>query len=58
LEADFEDWMIDNDDSFDAIDDEVKPKNNLAEFFAASPLRNSEIDLERITDDPRPIELE
>lgn len=32
-------------------------KGNLAEFFAASPLRGSGIDLERVTDGPREIDL-
>ncbi len=35
----------------------TRRKGNLAEFFAASPLRNSGIDLERLNDPPREIEL-
>ena len=35
----------------------TRRKGNLAEFFAASPLRNSGIDLERLSDPPREIEL-
>jgi prevent-host-death family protein len=35
----------------------TRRKGNLAEFFAASPLRNSGIDLERLGDPPREIEL-
>lgn len=32
-------------------------KGNLAEFFAASPLRESGVDVERPKDAPRPIDL-
>src|SRR5450755_1370625 len=32
-------------------------KGTLAEFFARSPLRGSGIDLERVKDGPRPLEL-
>jgi prevent-host-death family protein len=35
----------------------TKRKGTLADFFAASPLRNSGIDLERIRDKPREIDL-
>jgi prevent-host-death family protein len=35
----------------------TKRKGTLAEFFAASPLRNSGIDLERLDDEPREIDL-
>jgi prevent-host-death family protein len=32
-------------------------KGNLAEFFASSPLRGSELDLERVRDEPRDLPL-
>ncbi len=32
-------------------------KGNLAEFFASSPLRDSDLEIERIKDGPRPIDL-
>jgi prevent-host-death family protein len=35
----------------------TKRQGNLAEFFAASPLRGAEIDIERIRDDPRELDL-
>jgi prevent-host-death family protein len=35
----------------------TRRKGTLADFFAASPLRNSGIDLERIKDTPREIDL-
>ncbi|MCA1595843.1 MAG: type II toxin-antitoxin system Phd/YefM family antitoxin [Chloroflexi bacterium] len=35
----------------------TKRKGNLAEFFAASPLRNSGLIIERIEDGPRPVDL-
>lgn len=35
----------------------TRRKGNLAEFFMNSPLRGSGIDLERIHDEPRDIEL-
>jgi prevent-host-death family protein len=35
----------------------VKRKGSLAEFLLSSPLRNSGIDLERLRDEPREIEL-
>jgi prevent-host-death family protein len=35
----------------------TKRRGNLAEFFAASPLRDVEIDLERVKDGPREIDL-
>ncbi|HKG27375.1 MAG TPA: type II toxin-antitoxin system Phd/YefM family antitoxin [Thermomicrobiales bacterium] len=34
-----------------------KRRGSLAEFFASSPLRGAEIDLERVKDQPREIEL-
>jgi hypothetical protein len=38
-------------------DSKTKRKGTLAEFFAASPLRGSGIDLERIKDGMREIDL-
>ncbi len=35
----------------------IKRKGNLAEFFAASPLRGSELKIKRSKDGPREIEL-
>jgi prevent-host-death family protein len=35
----------------------TKPKGTLADFLAASPLRDSGIDLTRIKDEPRDIDL-
>jgi prevent-host-death family protein len=35
----------------------TKRKGTLADFFAASPLRGAEIDLERVRDRPREIDL-
>jgi prevent-host-death family protein len=35
----------------------TKRKGNLAEFFAASPLRGSGLDLRRRKDRPRPVDL-
>jgi prevent-host-death family protein len=35
----------------------AKRKGSLAEFFANSPLRGADIDLERLKDEPRDIEL-
>jgi prevent-host-death family protein len=35
----------------------TKRKGNLAEFFAASPLRGSDLKIKRSKDEPRPIEL-
>jgi prevent-host-death family protein len=35
----------------------TKRKDNLAEFFAASPLRGSDIKIKRSKDEPREIEL-
>lgn len=35
----------------------TKRRGNLAEFFAASPMRDVEIDLERVKDGPREIDL-
>jgi prevent-host-death family protein len=35
----------------------TKRKGNLAEFFAASPLRGSDLKIERLKDRPREIEL-
>jgi prevent-host-death family protein len=35
----------------------TKRTNNLAEFFAESPLRNADIQIERVTDGPRDITL-
>jgi prevent-host-death family protein len=35
----------------------VKRKGNLAEFFAASPLRGSGVRIQRTKDGPRPIDL-
>jgi prevent-host-death family protein len=35
----------------------TKRKGNLAEFFAASPLRGSDLKLKRSKDEPREIEL-
>jgi prevent-host-death family protein len=35
----------------------TKRRGNLAEFFAASPLRDVEIDLERVQDGPREVDL-
>ena len=35
----------------------TKRKGSLAEFFANSPLRGAEIDLERLKDEPRDIHL-
>jgi hypothetical protein len=34
-----------------------KRRGNLAEFFAASPLRGSGIDLERLDDELRPVDF-
>ena len=38
-------------------DRKTKRSGNLAEFFAASPLRGADVRIERTTDAPRPIEL-
>lgn len=35
----------------------TKRKGNLAEFFASSPLRGSGLEVERLDDEPREIEL-
>ena len=35
----------------------TKRKGNLAEFFAASPLRGADVQIERTTDAPGPIDL-
>jgi len=35
----------------------ARRKGNLAEFFAASPLRDSGLEVERAKDDPREIDL-
>ena len=35
----------------------TKRKGNLAEFFAGSPLRGSDLKIKRAKDAPRPIEL-
>ena len=35
----------------------ARRRGNLAEFFAASPLRDSGLEIERTTDGPRAIEL-
>lgn len=43
--------------SFDEWRRKTARKGSLAEFFAASPLRGSGIDLERATDGPREIDL-
>ena len=38
-------------------DRKTRRKGNLAEFFAASPLRDSGLDMERLKDGPREIDL-
>jgi prevent-host-death family protein len=43
--------------SFDEWERKTKRKGNLAEFFAASPLRDSGLIIERASDKPREIEL-
>lgn len=43
--------------SFDEWKRKTARKGNLAEFFAASPLRGSGIDLDRVADGPREIDL-
>jgi prevent-host-death family protein len=43
--------------SFDEWERKTKRKGNLAEFFAASPLRESGLSLERPEEKPREIEL-
>lgn len=43
--------------SADEWERKTKRKGNLAEFFAASPLRNSGLVIERIDDGPRPVDL-
>lgn len=35
----------------------ARRKGNLAEFFASSPLRDSELDVRRLDDGPRPVDL-
>jgi prevent-host-death family protein len=35
----------------------VRRRGSLAEFFARSPLHESGLDLERVVDEPRPLEL-
>jgi len=41
----------------DEWDRKVKRKGNLAEFFALSPLRGADIEIERLKDGPREIGL-
>ena len=43
--------------SSDEWERKTKRKGNLAEFLAASPLRGLDIDLERVKDGPREIDL-
>ena len=43
--------------SFEEWERKTKRKGNLAEFFAASPLRNSGLRIERAKDAPREIDL-
>jgi prevent-host-death family protein len=43
--------------SFEEWERKTKRKGNLAEFFAASPLRGSGLRIERIKDAPRDIDL-
>jgi prevent-host-death family protein len=43
--------------SSDEWDRKTKRKGTLADFFAESPLRGAEIDLERVRNHPREIDL-
>ncbi len=43
--------------SCDEWERKTKRAGNLAEFFAASPLRRSELDIERVPDEPRESDL-
>jgi prevent-host-death family protein len=43
--------------SAEELERKTKRSGNLAEFFAASPLRGSELVIERSTDKPRDIKL-